>query len=125
MVFRLLTAAIMGRMHAPGKGLSGSALPCHCSFPTWLKLTSDDMREQIYKLAEKGLTPSQTVVILRDSLAVAQVCFVTGHQLLRILKSKGLALALPEDLYRWIKKPLLFESILRGTERMLNLTDAD
>uniref|UniRef100_A0A452SPJ6 Small ribosomal subunit protein uS15 N-terminal domain-containing protein n=1 Tax=Ursus americanus TaxID=9643 RepID=A0A452SPJ6_URSAM len=50
----------MGRMHAPGKGLSGSALPCHCSFPTWLKLTSDDMREQIYKLAEKGLTPSQT-----------------------------------------------------------------
>jgi len=25
----------------------------------WLKLTSDDVKEQIYKLAKKGLTPSQ------------------------------------------------------------------
>uniref|UniRef100_A0A2K5RY63 Small ribosomal subunit protein uS15 N-terminal domain-containing protein n=1 Tax=Cebus imitator TaxID=2715852 RepID=A0A2K5RY63_CEBIM len=49
----------MGRMHAPGKGLTQSALPYHCSVPTWLKLTSDDMKEQIYKLAKKALTPSQ------------------------------------------------------------------
>lgn len=25
----------------------------------WLKLTSDDVKEQIFKLAKKGLTPSQ------------------------------------------------------------------
>ena len=25
----------------------------------WLKLTSDDVKEQIYKLAKEGLTPSQ------------------------------------------------------------------
>ena len=25
----------------------------------WLKLTSDDVKEQIYKLAKKGLSPSQ------------------------------------------------------------------
>ena len=25
----------------------------------WLKLSSDDVKEQIYKLAKKGLTPSQ------------------------------------------------------------------
>uniref|UniRef100_A0A8C6EIJ3 Small ribosomal subunit protein uS15 N-terminal domain-containing protein n=1 Tax=Microcebus murinus TaxID=30608 RepID=A0A8C6EIJ3_MICMU len=49
----------MGRMHAPGKGLSQSALPYRPSVPTWLKLTSDDVKEQIYKLAKKGLTPSQ------------------------------------------------------------------
>uniref|UniRef100_A0A8C5ZC58 Small ribosomal subunit protein uS15 N-terminal domain-containing protein n=1 Tax=Marmota marmota marmota TaxID=9994 RepID=A0A8C5ZC58_MARMA len=49
----------MGRMHAPGKGLSQSALPFRRSVPTWLKLTSDDVKEQIYKLAKKGLTPSQ------------------------------------------------------------------
>ncbi|OWK04633.1 hypothetical protein Celaphus_00002134 [Cervus elaphus hippelaphus] len=48
-------------MHAPGKGLSQSALPYRCSVPTWLKLTSDDVKEQIYKLAKKGLTPSQIV----------------------------------------------------------------
>uniref|UniRef100_A0A8C3YIB3 Small ribosomal subunit protein uS15 N-terminal domain-containing protein n=1 Tax=Catagonus wagneri TaxID=51154 RepID=A0A8C3YIB3_9CETA len=49
----------MGRMHAPGKGLSQSALPYRRSVPIWLKLTSDDVKEQIYKLAKKGLTPSQ------------------------------------------------------------------
>uniref|UniRef100_A0A8C9E8U2 Small ribosomal subunit protein uS15 N-terminal domain-containing protein n=1 Tax=Phocoena sinus TaxID=42100 RepID=A0A8C9E8U2_PHOSS len=49
----------VGRMHAPGKGLSQLALLYHCSTPSWLKLTSDDVKEQIYKLAKKGLTPSQ------------------------------------------------------------------
>uniref|UniRef100_F7DS56 Small ribosomal subunit protein uS15 n=1 Tax=Equus caballus TaxID=9796 RepID=F7DS56_HORSE len=70
----------------------------------WLKLTSDDVKEQIYKLAKKGLTPSQIGVILRDSHGVAQVRFVTGNKILRILKSKGLAPDLPEDLYHLIKK---------------------
>ncbi|KAI4589254.1 hypothetical protein MJG53_003662 [Ovis ammon polii x Ovis aries] len=94
----------MGRTHAPGKGLSQSALPYHHSIPTWLKLTSDDVKEQIYKLAKKGLTLSQIGVILRDSHGVAQVRFVTGNKILRILKSKGLAPDLPEDLYHLIKK---------------------
>uniref|UniRef100_A0A8D0TH72 Small ribosomal subunit protein uS15 N-terminal domain-containing protein n=2 Tax=Sus scrofa TaxID=9823 RepID=A0A8D0TH72_PIG len=49
----------MGRMHAPGKGLFQLALPYRRSVPTWLKLTSDNVKEQIYKLAKKGLTPSQ------------------------------------------------------------------
>ncbi|XP_068819690.1 small ribosomal subunit protein uS15-like [Capricornis sumatraensis] len=94
----------MGRMHAPGKGLCQLALPYHLSVPTWLKLTSDNVKEQIYKLAKKGLTPSQIGVILRDSPGIAQVRFVTGNKILRILKSKGLASDLPEDLYHLIKK---------------------
>jgi hypothetical protein len=56
---------IMGRMHAPGKGISQSALPYRRSVPTWLKLSSGDVKEQIFKLAKKGLTPSQIGVILR------------------------------------------------------------
>ncbi|KAG5839163.1 hypothetical protein ANANG_G00202020 [Anguilla anguilla] len=102
--FLFLHTAIMGRMHAPGKGLSQSALPYRRSVPTWLKLTSDDVKDQIFKLAKKGLTPSQIGVILRDSHGVAQVRFVTGNKILRILKSKGLAPDLPEDLYHLIKK---------------------
>ena len=35
---------------------------------------------------------------------MAQACFVTGNKILRILKSKGLAPDLPEDLYHLIKK---------------------
>merc|ERR1712049_93714 len=94
----------MGRMHAPGKGISQSALPYRRSVPNWLKLTSDEVKEQIFKLAKKGLSPSQIGVILRDSHGVAQVRFVTGNQILRILKAKGLAPAIPEDLYCLIKK---------------------
>ncbi|XP_051059857.1 40S ribosomal protein S13-like [Phodopus roborovskii] len=94
----------MGRMHAPGKGLSQLVLPYRHSVPIWLKLTSDDVEEQIYKLAKKRLTPSQIVVILRDSHGVAQVHFVTGNKVMRILKSKGLAHDLPEHLYHLIKK---------------------
>merc|ERR1712111_267699 len=94
----------MGRMHAPGKGISQSALPYRRSVPTWLKLSSNEVKDQIYKLAKKGLTPSQIGVILRDSHGVAQVRFVTGNKILRILKRKGLAPDLPEDIYFLIKK---------------------
>ena len=41
------------------KGISQSALPYRRSVPTWLRLTADDVKEQIFKLGKKGLTPSQ------------------------------------------------------------------
>merc|ERR1711974_136440 len=109
-----------GRMHAPGKGISQSALPYRRSVPNWGKLTSDDVKEQIFKLAKKGLTPSQMGGILRDSHGVAQVRFATGNKILRILKSKGLAPDIPEDIYYLIKKAV---SIRKHLER--NRKDKD
>ncbi|GLV43660.1 Ribosomal protein S13 [Carabus blaptoides fortunei] len=94
----------MGRMHAPGKGISQSALPYRRSVPTWLKLTAESVKEKIHKMAKKGFTPSQIGVRLRDSEGVAQVRFVTGNKILRIMKAMGLAPDLPEDLYYLIKK---------------------
>merc|ERR1711935_718967 len=85
-------------------GISQSALPYRRSVPQWLKLTSEEVKDQIYKLAKKGLTPSQIGVILRDSHGVAQVRHITGNKILRILKSKGMAPELPEDIYYLIKK---------------------
>ncbi|KAI1724387.1 ribosomal protein s15 domain-containing protein [Ditylenchus destructor] len=105
----------MGRMHNPGKGISRSALPYRRSVPTWLKLTSTDVEEQIVKLARKGLRPSQIGVVLRDSHGVAQVRRVTGNKIVRILKSKGMAPEIPEDLYHLIKKAV---SIRKHLERM-------
>ena len=55
-----------------------------------------------------------TGVILRDSHGVAQVRFVTGNKILRILKAKGLAPTLPEDLYHLIKKAV---SVRKHLER--------
>ncbi|RUS87504.1 hypothetical protein EGW08_004758 [Elysia chlorotica] len=94
----------MGRMHNPGKGISKSALPYRRSVPVWLKLSAKDVEEQISKLANKGLKPSQIGVILRDSHGVAQVRFITGNKILRIMKKLGHGTDLPEDLYGLIKK---------------------
>ena len=51
----------------------------------------------------QGLSPSQIGVILRDSHGVAQVKRVTGSKVLRILKAKGLAPEIPEDLYWYVR----------------------
>jgi small subunit ribosomal protein S13e len=99
----------MGRLHSNGKGISASALPYSRTPPAWLKITPEQVVEQIGKLARKGATPSQIGVILRDSHGVAQVKVVTGmemrssismgeklrltafigNRILRILKSNG------------------------------------
>ncbi|KDN42729.1 putative 40s ribosomal protein S13.e [Tilletiaria anomala UBC 951] len=110
----------MGRMHSKGKGISSSALPYRRSPPSWLKATPEDVCNQIFKLARKGLTPSQIGVQLRDSQGIAQVRFVTGNKILRILKSEGLAPQIPEDLYHLIKKAV---SVRKHLER--NRKDMD
>ena len=46
-------------MHAPGKGIAGSALPYKRTPPSWLKISSAQVEENVCKLAKKGLTPSQ------------------------------------------------------------------
>merc|ERR1712187_778760 len=66
--------------------------------------SADDVKEHIYKLAKKGLTPSKIGVVLRDSRGIADVNALAGNKILRILRSKGLAPSLPEDLYHLIKK---------------------
>eukprot|EP00048_Salpingoeca_helianthica_P014253 m.220835 g.220835 ORF g.220835 m.220835 type:complete len:154 (-) comp15659_c0_seq1:72-533(-) len=113
----------MGRMHTPGKGISRSSLPYVRNAPQWLKntTTAEEVIEQIVKLAKKGLTPSKIGVILRDSRGVAQVRALTGNKILRILKAKGLAPELPEDLYSLIKKAV---NVRKHLERNRKDTDS-
>ncbi len=76
------------------------------------------MKEEIFKSAKKGMTPSAIGVVLRDSLGIAQVNSITGSKILRILKTAGLAPELPEDLYHLIKKAV---NIRRHLVRRLHL----
>ena len=89
----------MGRMYGPGKGMSSATLPYKRRAPSWIKLKPEDLSEQFCKLAMKGITPSSIDVTLRDSFDVAQVESFTTIKFLRILKKKGLAPFIPEDLY--------------------------
>lgn len=60
-------------------------------------------------------------IILRDSHGVAQVRFVSGNKILRIMKSVGLKPDLPEDLYYLIKKAV---AIRKHLERSRKDTDS-
>ena len=94
----------MGRMHSNGKGIPRRCLPFRRRPASWVQISTNDLVEQIVKLAKKGTTPSQIGVILRDSNGIAQVKSVTGQKIVRILKANGLAPEIPEDLYMLIKK---------------------
>ena len=76
-------------MHSKGKGISASALPYRRSQPSWSKATAEEVCDQIFKLARRGLAPSQIGVVLRDSQGIPQVKSVTGNKILRILKTNG------------------------------------
>ncbi|KAJ1413625.1 S15/NS1, RNA-binding [Sesbania bispinosa] len=106
--------------HSPWVECTLAALPYKRTPPSWLKISSQDVEENICKFAKKGLTPSQIGVILRDSHGIAQVKSVTGSKILRILKAHGLAPEIPEDLYHLIKKAV---SIRKHLER--NRKDKD
>lgn len=58
-------------------------------------------------------------VILRDSHGVAQVRYVTGNKILRILKAKGLAPSLPEDLHCLIKKAVSVRKHLERNRKVI------
>uniref|UniRef100_A0A7N5KQ27 40S ribosomal protein S13 n=1 Tax=Ailuropoda melanoleuca TaxID=9646 RepID=A0A7N5KQ27_AILME len=94
----------MGRMQAP-------------SVPTWLKLTSDDTKGANLQIGQGGPDSLTNGVILSDAHGVAQVRFVTGNKILTILKSKGLAPNLPEDLYHLIKKAVAVQKHLERNRK--------
>ena len=77
--------------------MSASALPYRRSQPSWSKATPEEVTDQIFKFARRGLSPSQIGVILRDSHGVPQVKSVTGNKILRILKTNGASNGGPFD----------------------------
>ncbi|KAI9200295.1 hypothetical protein LWI28_005598 [Acer negundo] len=82
----------MGRMHSRGKGISLSALPYKRTPPSWLKISSQDVDDNIFKS-------------------------VTGSKILRILKAHGLAPEIPEDLYHLIKKAVAIRKHLERNRK--------
>ncbi|CAO2597072.1 40S ribosomal protein S13 [Lemmus lemmus] len=74
-------------------GLSQLVLLYHWSIPASLKLASNNVKDQLYKLGKKS-----------DSHAAVQAHLTTGNKSLRILKTKGFAPDLPKILCHLIRK---------------------
>lgn len=110
----------MGRMYGPGKGMSSSVLPYSRAAPSWVKTTAPEVEEHIVRGAKRGMLPSQIGAILRDGHGVPLVRGITGGKILRLLRARGLAPEVPEDLYFLIKKAV---AIRKHLDR--NRTDVD
>ncbi|CAO2597073.1 40S ribosomal protein S13 [Lemmus lemmus] len=85
-------------------GLSQLVLLYHWSIPASLKLASNNVKDQLYKLGKKSPPRSQIGEILKDSHAAVQAHLTTGNKSLRILKTKGFAPDLPKILCHLIRK---------------------
>ena len=64
----------MGRMHSKGKGISKSALPYKRTPPSWLKVTSNEVRASL--LWQRFHTTQQVHGAALTKLANSLVCFV-------------------------------------------------
>lgn len=97
--------------------MSRSTVPYRRSIPNWLKITPDEVVDMIIKMARKGKRPSEIGVFLRDWHGVGNVSWLTGNKILRIMRAKGLAPAIPEDLYNLIKKAVATRKNLERNRR--------
>ena len=107
----------MGRMYGRGKGISKSSIPYKKKAPRWLNVDSSEVVRQIEALAKKGYKPSQIGVILRDNYAIPQSRLITGAKILRILKKRGLAPQIPEDLYCLMRRAVSIRKHIEKNKR--------
>jgi small subunit ribosomal protein S15 len=86
------------------KGKSQSTRPARITPPRWVRFEANEIEELVAELARKGYGPSMIGVILRDQYGIPLVKPLTGKSILEILREKGLAPQIPEDLMNLIKK---------------------
>jgi small subunit ribosomal protein S15 len=107
-------------MHSRKKGQSGSIHPARLEKPVWVELSSEEVENEVVKLARKGYSQSMIGVILRDSHGVPLVKVVTGKPISQILEDNGIKPPLPEDLTNLIKRSLTLRKHLETNHKDLN-----
>ncbi|ABL77921.1 30S ribosomal protein S15 [Thermofilum pendens] len=88
------------------KGRSGSTRPPQLKKPEWVKMRPEEVEELVVSLYRKGYPPSMIGVILRDQYGIPMVKAVTGKSVLQILRERGLAPEIPEDLMNLMKRAI-------------------
>jgi len=88
------------------KGKSHSTRPPKIVAPPWVKYSPKEVEELVVSLYRKGYPPSMIGIILRDQYGIPLVKAITGKKILRILRERGLAPEIPEDLYNLIRRAI-------------------
>ena len=110
----------MARMHSRKKGKSGSTRPARREKPVWVELSSEQVENEVVKLARKGFSQSLIGVMLRDSYGIPLVKVVTGKSIHQILKEHDIETPLPEDLTNLVKKALTLRKHLESNHKDLD-----
>ncbi len=107
-------------MHSRKKGKSGSTRPARLEKPVWVELSSEEVENEVVKLAKKGMSQSLIGVVLRDSHGIPLVKVVTGKSISQILKEHDIEAPLPEDLTNLVKKALNLRKHLESNHKDLH-----
>ena len=109
----------MARMHSRKHGKSGSTRPARLEKPVWVELSSDEVENEVVKLARRGQSKSMIGTIMRDSRGVPLVKIVTGKKISQILESNDIKAPLPEELADLVRKALSIRKHLETNHKDL------
>jgi small subunit ribosomal protein S15 len=107
----------MGRMHASGRGRSGSTKPFVSTTPDWSNNDKSAVEEIILELARKGHTSAEIGLILRDQHAVPNVRLLLGERIGQVLVRNDINPEIPEDLMNLMRKALRMLDHLNGNRK--------
>jgi len=106
----------MARMHARRKGRSGSERPMISENPSWVPLNAAEIEDLVVKMAKDGLISARIGLVLRDQHGVPDVKLATGKTVTEIMKEKGVAPALPEDLSSLMRRAISLNVHVRDNQ---------
>ncbi len=93
-------------MHARRKGKSCSKRPLITENHAWVTLSATEIEDIIVKMAKDGNNSAKIGLVLRDQYGVPDVKLATGKTITAIMKEKGVAPALPEDLANLMRRAI-------------------
>ncbi len=96
----------MARAYSGKKGKSGSKTFPQKKAPLWLSYKPNEIEALIVKLSKEGNSSAKIGIMLRDSYGIPDVKVITGKQITQIMKEKGLAKDIPEDLLFLIRRSI-------------------
>lgn len=80
--------------------------------PDWIDMSQEEIEEIIIELSEKGNSPSEIGVILRDRYGVPSVNEMVGKNILEILEEHDETPDIPEELMNLMRKAVKLRSHL-------------
>jgi small subunit ribosomal protein S15 len=74
--------------------------------PAWVPLKATEVEDLIVKMAKDGLISARIGLMLRDQYGIPDVRLLTGRCITEIMKEKGVAPELPEDISSLMRRAI-------------------